>query len=308
MHKSLPLFFFPSLFIHLTGGIVLTVVVSIPKLKRLSSCEDCSADLIESSGYQVCSKCGLVHDRILTQPKLKVGINHQIRSIVYSSRTDDSELPYRLKRLNYSSDQCYTFWYNNQSIQKICDDLNLPETTKLRVIQIFKKLSLEEKKYRKLFEREYISNILSFISIYQATKQHKIILSFKTIYETFKQNGRNVSKYNINRAIKILSISQRFTVEDYLEKYEPKLLEAYPELKPKSDQVKELIKLRRHFQGNKPSMFVIACLYIVYSKLNPERRKFKGMAPVLCSFVNKKSPWNITHTAKLIMVKMEELS
>jgi transcription initiation factor TFIIIB Brf1 subunit/transcription initiation factor TFIIB len=286
----------------------LTVVVSIPKLKSLSSCKDCSADLIESAGYLVCSKCGLVHDRILTQPKLSLGANHQLRSIIYSSRTDDSELPYRLKRLNYSSDQCYTFLYHNQSIQKICDDLHLSETAKLRVIQIFKKLCSDEKKYRKLFEREYISNILAFMSIYKATKEHKIILPFETIYETFRKNGKNVSKYNINRAIKIIPFSQRSTIEDYLEEFEPKLFEAYPELTPKTAQVRKLIKLRRYFQGNKPSMFVIACLYIVYSKLNPERRKFKGMAPVLCSFVNKKSPWNITHTAKIIMTKMEELS
>jgi transcription initiation factor TFIIIB Brf1 subunit/transcription initiation factor TFIIB len=287
MHKSLPSFFLPSLFIHLTGGIVLTVVVSIPKLKRLSSCEDCSSDLIESSGYLVCSRCGLVHDRILTQPRKVMGINQQILNVIYTSRTEDVALSPRLTRLNGPSNNLYTFYENNETVQKICDDLHLPEVAKLRVVQIFKKLSLEEEKYRELFERDYISNILAFISIYIATKEHKIILSFKTIYETFRKNGKNVSKYNINRAIKILSISQRFTVEDYLAKFEPEFIKAFPGIEPKTKQILELAKLKRNFQGSDPRVFASACLYIVYYRCNGDRRR--GMVTKIIELNGSKS-------------------
>jgi len=243
----------------------LTISTSIHKLKSsFRSCDECSHPLVESSGYLVCTNCGLVHECILTQPWKKLFETYQLIETIHppGGANDFTNL---LKRLNCKTASYSHFNRYNNRLQNICNNLNLSLAVKLRAVQLFKKYCSNIDFYKAILNKSHIANELLFLSIYKATRENKKIVSIKQIFEQIRKYSNRITKKSVNILITKLNLSKRFTVYDHLDKLEKELLFSFPELVPKQEQVRNLAQLKKYFLGTSPRNFALACLYLVYS-------------------------------------------
>ena len=248
------------------------MTVSLTKLVYTSNCDECFSTLISSEGWMVCHRCGLVHEKIMSQDN-----TFNVKSpspLSYCSLTKTYKHIRKVRSLNnviYNDNLNY--YHLLPDFVKICEHLGFTETAKDRAHTLFKQLMNDEVKYKKQLKMRFISNYLAFVSIFRTSKERNIIISFQQLTGAFKTYNKRLSIPTVNEMILFFNLKTRFTVSDYINKFEAKLRSIYPELIPRTKEVLELAKLKRQFQGSNPRVFASACLYVIYHLLTKQRVK-----------------------------------
>lgn len=236
----------------------MTLVYSLDKIFKLRSCDECRNRLVLNSSNLVCVNCGLIHDPIFCQVGKCLDDNYQLLHLVepkktfFNVGTFDS---YRKNRLDHRDHKYQGLHHLSKKIFHIFSYLELPHKTKLRT------LYLVRKNHKKT---SVDCTQLAIASLFQAIKEHKLLIPDSKIIETFQEFNMKVTRNSAFISRQKLGFKARLTVIDFLKQFLSILHEQKPELEYRAKTCFELAKLKRKYQGNNPRVFASAIIYISY--------------------------------------------